>query len=242
MVKAKDLSHISGMNRPPFSSPLFRRLFPAMLLALIGGGYLYLTGQPGASDRIGPSGESNAVAEPIAGGSSCLTRTYAEIGGPIDLIGEGGLPVTEQDLMGRQSLVFFGFTYCPDICPMALYTLGEAIKRLPEGVPAPRTVLITVDPDRDTPEILSRYLSDPSFPDDAIGLTGDARSIRAAADAFKADYRRVDDASSAAGYTMDHTSIIYLMDENWKLKSFFTHADSPEQIATCLTSLAQAQQ
>jgi protein SCO1 len=173
---------------------------------------------------------------PTAGGAQagCMTRAYSEIGGPISLIDQSGARVTEADFAGRPTLVFFGFTYCPDICPMALYTMGQAIEQLPEGATPPRTVLISVDPERDTPEALATYLSNDAFPDGAVGLTGTPEEIRAAADVFKAGYERVETPESLAGYTMDHTSLIYLMDEDWSLKTFFTHQDDAASMAQCL--------
>ena len=173
---------------------------------------------------------------PTAGGAKagCMTRAYSEIGGPISLVDQTGARVTEADFKGTPTLVFFGFTYCPDICPMALYTIGQAIDQLPEGTTAPRTVLISVDPERDTPEALSIYLSNAAFPDGAVGLTGTPEEIRAAADGFRAGYERIETPESLAGYTMDHTSLIYLMDEDWSLKTFFTHETDATGMAECL--------
>ena len=163
-----------------------------------------------------------------------MTRAYSQIGGPIDLIDETGTAVTEADFKGSPTVVFFGFTYCPDICPMTLVTVENAYKQLPEGVEAPQTVLISIDPDRDTPEALATYLSTPAFPDNIKGLTGTAEQIRAAADEFIADYTRIETPESLAEYTMDHTSLIYLMDEDWQLATFFTHQDDAETLSTCL--------
>ncbi|MEM1105912.1 MAG: SCO family protein [Pseudomonadota bacterium] len=175
---------------------------------------------------------------PVAGGAAagCMTRAYSTIGGPIDLVDQTGAPVTEADLMGSSSLVFFGFTYCPDVCPMTLYTLGQAMELLPEGVDAPRTVLISVDPERDTPEALGAYLSNDAFPENTLGLTGSGQALRAAAQAFKADFQRVEQPGSAMDYTMNHTSLVYLMDSDWALQTFFTHADDAESIAQCLAA------
>jgi len=163
-----------------------------------------------------------------------MTRAYEEIGGPVSLIDETGAPVTQEDLKGRPTMVFFGFTYCPDICPMTLTRLKDAYARLPEGVAPPHTALITVDPERDTPETIKAYVETEAFPEDITGLTGTPDQIRAAADAFVADYQRIDQPESLADYTMDHTSLIYLMDETWSLATFFTHQDTPDDIATCL--------
>ena len=91
-----------------------------------------------------------------------------------------------------------------------------------------------MDPERDTPEALAAYVGNDAFPDGLKGLTGTPEAVRAAADAFKADYARVEAPESFTEYTMDHTSIIYMMDENWQLKTFFTHEDTAETIAQCL--------
>ncbi|MEM9739183.1 MAG: SCO family protein [Pseudomonadota bacterium] len=163
-----------------------------------------------------------------------MSRAYSEIGGPISLIDQTGVRVTEADFMGEHTLVFFGFTYCPDVCPLTLYTLGQAIDQLPEGTRAPRTILISVDPERDTPDALSLYLSNDAFPDGAVGLTGTPEEIQAAAAVFRAGYERIEIPDSLAGYTMDHTSLVYLMDEDWSLKTFFTHETDAPSMAQCL--------
>ncbi|MEO1101978.1 MAG: SCO family protein [Pseudomonadota bacterium] len=180
-----------------------------------------------------------ADAPQTAGGdqANCSTRAYDEIGGPVSLVDHTGTAITQDDLKGRTSLVFFGFTYCPDVCPMTLVTIDRALEQLPDSVEAPQTVLISVDPERDTPEALATYISTDAFPDDIIGLTGTPEQIRAAADVFFADYARIESPESVAEYTMDHTSLVYLMDENWSLKTFFTHENSAETMSACLSEL-----
>ncbi|MEL8054802.1 MAG: SCO family protein [Pseudomonadota bacterium] len=179
----------------------------------------------------------NTSPEPTAGGASagCSTRAYAEIGGPFELTSMSGETVTEADFKGKPALVFFGFTYCPDICPGTLVKIKNAYDRLPKGVDAPQTVFISVDPERDTPEVLSRYLSLDAFPDNVVGLTGTPEQVRAVADEFIADYSRIEQPDSLADYTMDHTSLSYLMDENWELKTFFSDANTgPDEMAVCI--------
>ena len=166
--------------------------------------------------------------------SSCATRAYAEIGGPFSLIDQTGAPRTESDLKGAPSLVFFGFTYCPDICPMTLVKLREALDSLPEGSPRPRPVLISIDPARDTPEQLALYATTEAFPRDLMALTGSEANVKAAAEAFKAAYWRIDQPDSAAGYTMGHTDIVYLMDAEWRLATFFTFDETPAEMAACI--------
>ena len=171
--------------------------------------------------------------------SGCHTRAYPEIGGPISLVDHTGKAVTEADYKGQSALIFFGFTHCPDVCPMALVTVGRAYAQLPDDVVPPQTLFVSIDPERDTPEQLATYISTEVFPDNLVGLTGSPEAVRAAADGFIADYSRVDDPSSAVGYTMDHTSLLYLMDEDWQLKTFFTHEDTAETISACLADLAK---
>jgi protein SCO1/2 len=167
--------------------------------------------------------------------AGCATRAYANIGGPIDLVDHHGERVSEEDFKGAPTLVYFGFTYCPDVCPGTLVAIEKAYQQLPDGVAPPQTVLITVDPERDTPEALASYVATSAFPDNLVGLTGSPQQIRAAADAFAADYSRIEASESLAEYTMDHTSLLYLMDKDWTLKTFFAESDTnPEAMARCL--------
>ncbi|MFN7180405.1 SCO family protein [Hyphomonas sp.] len=184
-----------------------------------------------------PSGAAKPAARSGGAQADCTSRAYPEIGGPISLIDHTGKRVTEADFQGRPALVYFGFTYCPDVCPMALTTLAAAYRKLPEGKTIPQTLLISVDPERDTPEALATYVSSKAFPEGLVGLTGTDAEIRAAADAFKADYSRIEQPESLSEYTMDHTSLIYVMDGDWKIRSFFTHADTADTISECLGKL-----
>lgn len=186
-----------------------------------------------AALAVGACSEGGDVRPPAAA-ATCAAKAFTEIGGPVSLIDSTGTAVTEADFAGANSLVYFGFTYCPDVCPAALVTIDRALKRLPETVTPPRTIMISIDPERDTPEAMADYIATPAFPDDIVGLTGSLEAIKTVADGFKTGFIRVDDPASSAGYSVDHTSIIYLMDENWELKTFFTHAVTAEELATCL--------
>ncbi|MEM7768659.1 MAG: SCO family protein [Pseudomonadota bacterium] len=182
------------------------------------------------------SGCSDGGPQPTAGGAEagCLTRAYEQIGGPISLVDHEGNAVTEAAFKGEPSLVFFGFTYCPDVCPMTLVTIDQALKALPEGTEPPRTILVSIDPERDTPEALATYLSTDAFPDKITGLTGTPEQVRAAADAFIADYSRIDQPESLGEYTMSHTDLVYFMDGNWEQKTFFPSTTPPDEMARCL--------
>jgi protein SCO1/2 len=142
----------------------------------------------------------------------------AAIGGPFRLIDQDGKTVTEQDFKGRPSLVFFGFTHCPDICPTTLFDVSEIIRSLGPDAARVNALFITVDPERDTPQAMKDYLS--SFDPRLSGLTGDDASIAAVAKAYRAYYKKVP--LEDGGYTMDHLAIVYLMDKQGRFVAPFS--------------------
>jgi protein SCO1/2 len=190
---------------------------------------------PQADQELGGGVASSGVPTAAA---TCMNRSSDAIGGPFRLTAQGGSPTTEANFKGRKTLVFFGFTHCPDVCPTTLFTIGKAISLMPPDKPPPRTILISVDPARDTPEALTQYIRSNGFPQDITGLTGTLDELKQVADAFAAPFSRDEDADSAAGYLVSHSSILYLMDENWKLKTYFTEGQSAEEISTCLAALS----
>jgi protein SCO1/2 len=133
----------------------------------------------------------------------------SDIGGPFHLTAENGARVDEGVLRGKWSAVYFGYTFCPDVCPTTLVALAQAINELGPRARAVQVVFITVDPARDTPAQLRSYLSNPSFPKGVIGLTGSASDVKSAASGYHVYFSRN---GSGADYSVDHTSIIYLMD------------------------------
>lgn len=181
---------------------------------------------------------SSTAANTTGGNSSCSSRAYDNIGGPFTLTDHTGAEVTQESFKGRETLVYFGFTNCPDVCPFTLSVVGAAMDLLPEGAEKPQTVLISVDHEQDTPEILSQYVESNGFPEDMIGLTGTPEQLQSVADGFKTSFKRVDMPDSTLGYTMDHLSILYLMDKDWKLKTFFTSDATPEKVSNCISELA----
>lgn len=206
-------------------------------MGLLCAGAAFLLVGCGSNFEATPSTDESVAVSSGGAAAGCATRAYPEIGGPVSLTNHLGDMVTEADYKGQHTMVFFGFTYCPDVCPMSLVTMKRAYDLLPESVTPPQTLLISIDPERDTPEKLADYISTPAFPENIQGLTGTPEQIRAAADNFVADYSRIEQPESLAEYTMDHTSLIYLMDEEWNLKTFFTHSDTDETMATCLEQL-----
>ncbi len=158
------------------------------------------------------------------------------VGGPFELVAADGRTLTQKDFAGRKALIFFGYTYCPDICPITLYNVGKAMQDVPADK-RPATIFVSVDPARDTPEKIAQYIRSNGFPEDITGLTGSEEQLTAATEAFKTSFGRGDPSDSAGGYLVSHSSILYLMDETWKLQTFFMQDESAEAIASCIAAL-----
>jgi protein SCO1/2 len=151
------------------------------------------------------------------------------IGGPFTLVSDTGARVDQSILKGKWSAVFFGYTYCPDVCPTTLTALGGATQALdPDDAKAFQVVFITIDPARDTPAQLKRYLSADSFPKHAVGLTGTPGQIAAVAKAYRVFYQKVPQGGS---YVMDHTAIVYLMNPQGQFVTPLDMTKSPPEIA-----------
>jgi protein SCO1/2 len=149
--------------------------------------------------------------------SAPVAQQIAAIGGPFKLVDQNGQIVTDQDLKGRPFLVFFCFTHCPDVCPTTLFEVSEILRALGPDADRTRALFITVDPERDTPAVMKDYLS--SFDPHLSGLTGNAAEIAAVAKAYRVYFKKVP--LEQAGYTMDHTAIVYLMDKDARFVSPF---------------------
>ena len=162
--------------------------------------------------------------------SGPVAQQVAAIGGPFKLVDQNGQAVTDQDFKGRPFLVFFGFTRCPDICPTTLFDVSEIMRALGKDADRVRALFITVDPDRDTPNVLKDYLS--SFDLRLSGLTGDADAVAAVAKAYRVYFKKVP--LDQGGYTMDHTAIVYLMDKDGRFVSPFNLKRTTEAAAADL--------
>ena len=184
-----------------------------------------------------PGGEAgDPAAAPVAaksGGvqSGCLSRAYPEIGGPVSLVSSTGARVTEADFKGRPTLIYFGFTYCPDVCPTELGLMASALDLLGPDAARVLPVLITIDPARDTPAALADYVA--RFHPAMIGLTGTDEEIATAARAFRVYYRKVNP-PGASDYLMDHSSFIYLVGPDGKVRQLFRPNTPPETIAAAI--------
>ena len=157
-----------------------------------------------------------------------VSSGQADVGGPFQLVDHDGRPVDQSMLEGKWSLVFFGFTYCPDYCPTTLQMLEATKQALGDRADEVQIVFITVDPERDTPQALKDYLSSDGFPEGVIGLTGTPAQVRAAADAWRAVYQKV---GEGEGYTMNHSLTIYLMGPDGRFRSALGHDLGPENAA-----------
>ncbi len=156
------------------------------------------------------------------------TADQPVIGGAFELVDQNGRPFTEKDLKGKYSLIYFGYTYCPDVCPTELQTMTQALEMLGPLAKKIRPVMISVDPERDTPEVLKEYLTNfyPGF----VGLTGTPEQVRKAGQAYRVFYRKTDE-KSASDYLMDHSSIVYLMDPEGRYLKHFAYGTPPEKMA-----------
>jgi protein SCO1 len=159
-----------------------------------------------------------------------VTTPTAAVGGPFRLTDQDGKPLTDQDLKGRPFLVFFGFTHCPDVCPTTLFEVSEVLRRLGPDADRVRALFITIDPERDTPDKLKDYLS--SFDPHLIGLTGDPEAIAVTTKAYRVYTKKVP--LEGGAYTMDHTTIVYLMDKEGRFVAPFSLKRRPEDAAADL--------
>jgi protein SCO1 len=161
------------------------------------------------------------------------TVLASAIGGPFRLTNQNGKTVTDADLKGKWSLVYFGYTHCPDACPTALNDISIALEDLGAKRDAVRPVFITVDPERDTPEALKAYVT--SFDAPILALTGTPDEVAQAAKGYRVYYAKHPEAGG--DYSMDHSSVIYVMDPQGRFTASFTHESTPEQIAERLKKL-----
>jgi protein SCO1/2 len=157
------------------------------------------------------------------------------IGGPFTLTDHNGKRLTDQELRGKPTIIYFGYAYCPDVCPTSLLLMQTAVDQLgPQAAAKVNLVFITIDPERDTPASLKEYVG--QFGPTMVGLTGTPEQIAAAAKAFRVYYQKVP-GKDGAPYLMDHSSIFYVMDSNFRFVKHFTHQAKAEDIAVAIKPL-----
>jgi protein SCO1/2 len=213
---ARTSSTVQPTNSPARGSPRFLLIVAVLAGLVILGTGVFLA----LAFRESPRG--------VAG-----TALASAIGGPFELVDQNGKTVTDADLKGKWSLIYFGYTHCPDACPTALNDISIALSDLGAKRDAVRPVFITVDPERDTPEALKSYVM--SFDAPILALTGTPEQVAKAAKGYRVYYAKHPEAGG--DYSMDHSSVIYVMDPDGRFTASFTHESAPEQISERLKKL-----
>jgi len=191
------------------------RIIVGILVLVIAGGGFWIAMKGGHFGPIGGSGKS---------------ANQVQIGGPFELTDHLGNPVTDSSYQGRYTLVFFGFTFCPDVCPTTLSTISAALDMLGDDVKRVRPLFITVDPERDTPEYLREYLV--HFHPGIVGLTGTPEQIKSVAKAYGVYYAKsLQEGDDPEDYLVDHTSLTFFMDEDGEYAAHFSHSTQAKAMA-----------
>lgn len=207
------------------------RIAAALLILVLGAmwGAAFLGRQPGEGLGAAFTRLVGGAPPPSAGGVALPGGV--SIGGPFSLVDGDGRRVTEADLRGRLALVFFGFTFCPDVCPTELQAIAQTMDQLGPQAEGVRPVFITVDPERDTPAKMKDYVA--LFHPSILGLTGTPEGVAAAARAFRVYYNKVTPPGSS-DYLMDHSAFTYLMGRDGQLRALFRPGATPEEMAAAI--------
>jgi cytochrome oxidase Cu insertion factor (SCO1/SenC/PrrC family) len=165
--------------------------------------------------------------ENVPGLGRTVVSGQALVGGPFRLTDQNGKSVSDQDFRGRAMLIYFGYSFCPDVCPTTLQVMADAIGKLGDHAARVTPVFITIDPERDTPKVLKEYMA--AFGPNFVGLTGTPEQIKA----VEKKYRVYAEKKPLAGgkYGMDHSSVLYLMGPDGKLVTYYDEAISPDNLA-----------
>lgn len=163
------------------------------------------------------------------------TTGRALIGGAFTLTDHEGNTVTEADFLGRHALVYFGYTFCPDVCPMELQSITEALERLGPKADGVTPLFITVDPERDTVAVMAEYAR--HFHPSLRALTGTPEEVRAATRAYRVYFKRTDGPEEGDDYLVDHTSLVYVMGPDGAYVAHFTFGTPPDEMAARLSEL-----
>ncbi len=177
-----------------------------LLLALSLGGYALMYG------KVMPTGSGTAL-----------------VGGPFTMLNQKGETVTDKTYLGKPMLLFFGFTFCPDVCPTELQVMSAALAELGDKGADIQPIFVTIDPERDTPAVMASYVS--NFGDRFIGLTGSAAQIAEMAQVYRVFYARQENKADPQNYQMDHSAIIYLMGTDGKFLKHFSYSTDAKALA-----------
>jgi protein SCO1/2 len=163
----------------------------------------------------------------IAGLGRMVGSGKVDIGGNFALTDQNGKTRTTADFRGRFMLIYFGYSFCPDVCPTTLEEMGAALGKLGPKRERVVPIFISIDPDRDTPNVLKTYMQ--SFGADFVGLTGSTKAVARAAHAYHVYYAK--HPLPGGNYAMDHSGVIYLMGPDGKFVTYYEDQIGPEAIA-----------
>jgi protein SCO1/2 len=163
--------------------------------------------------------------------------TGAAFGRDFKLTDHNGKPRTLDDFRGKVVVMFFGYTQCPDVCPTTLSDLAAALQKLSADADRVQVLFVTIDPERDTPELLSHYV--PAFNPTFLGLYGDAAATAATAREFKVLYQK-QPGSTPGSYSMDHSAGTFIFDPQGRLRLFVSHGQGPDVFAHDIRELLRA--
>jgi protein SCO1/2 len=213
------------MPQNPMIRALVIFLIGLLILLMGAAAYLYFT----------PSQQVNQASFDSSGSGA-----GSSVGTDYSLVNQAGERVSRGDFAGSYRLYYFGYTYCPDVCPTSLIVMGQAMSLLEKSDPAKaakiQPLFITIDPERDTPEVLANYV--PNFHPHLIGLTGTKAEIDAVAKGFKVYAKKVDE-RGAGDYLMDHSSAFLLMSPEGEFIRLFTHGTQPQEMAEALAAIVK---
>ena len=165
--------------------------------------------------------------ENVPGLGRVVTTGQADVGGPFQLTDHHGKRVSDKDFRGRYMLIYFGYSFCPDVCPTTLAVMAQALDKLGDRSRRVTPIFITIDPERDTPKVLDDYMK--AFGPNFVGLTGSAAEIKDAEKKYRVYAAKKP--LEGGNYGMDHSSVIYLMGPEGKMVSFYDEAVSPDDLA-----------
>ncbi len=193
-----------------------------LVVVLIGWGVAWVAGQ-------NPKG---SAAQLLARASAALglerSPGSVSVGGPFSLTDSNGKAVTDRDYRGRWMLVYFGYTFCPDVCPTELQTISAALDQIGPDASKVVPIFITIDPDRDSPAALAQYVK--LFDDRLVGLTGSTEQIAKVAKDYRVYYAKVTP-KGASAYLMDHSSFIYLMGPDGTFRALMRNGMTADELA-----------
>ena len=159
----------------------------------------------------------------------------ASIGGPFQLLDGTGKPVSDMDFRGKYMIIYFGYTFCPDVCPTSLGEIADALDMLsPDQLEKIVPIFISIDPERDTPEVVGDYVT--HFHDRLIGLTGSLDAVKSVAKSYKAYFSK-GDVDDVGNYPVDHTSYTYVVGPDGKFVTAYRHATPAQDMAKSLKDM-----